>query len=98
MIITTATKTNSPYKRKQPFLNSAPPPFPLAEITTTPQPEVTTTLPPPPACTPCPGLPEEFYDRCASCSSGRFFDGKACVPKAVCPCYKDGNRCERRIC
>lgn len=25
MIITTATKTNSPYKRKQPFLNSASP-------------------------------------------------------------------------
>ncbi|XP_071530009.1 uncharacterized protein [Panulirus ornatus] len=63
---------------------------PYPEVTTTPRPAVTTTEPPPPYCSPCPGLPEEYYDSCVSCSYGKYFDGEACVAEGFCPCYKDG--------
>ncbi|XP_064120414.1 hemocytin-like [Macrobrachium nipponense] len=67
---------------------------PYPEVTTTEAPFTTTLIPPPPYCDACPGLPEEFYDRCNPCSSGTFFDGKFCVAKAMCPCYEDGIRYE----
>nr|XP_045582100.1 uncharacterized protein LOC123745535 [Procambarus clarkii] len=65
---------------------------PYPEVTTTPAPALTTTQPPPPYCSACPGLPEEYYDKCIPCNSGEYFDGQSCVSKLLCSCFEDGYR------
>ena len=41
-------------------------------------------------CSSCPGLPRAFInDSACFCSAGLVWDGKACTPLELCPCYVD---------
>nr|XP_045582104.1 hemocytin-like isoform X3 [Procambarus clarkii] len=64
---------------------------PYSEVTTpfTTAPPTQTT-PPPSTCSPCPGLPQEYYDTCLACRRGESYDGQSCVPDLFCPCFWNG--------
>ncbi|XP_071530011.1 hemocytin-like isoform X2 [Panulirus ornatus] len=64
-------------------------PYPVMTTTLAP---VLTTEPPPRNCSVCPGLPDDYYDNCMPCLHGEYFDGRSCVTKGMCPCFKDGIR------